>query len=650
MDVHVFILLEWCRQNGVWMDSRLVVKPEEDDGDGARLDPGITVFSSKPIPDQTTVVQIPRYSILSVKSSELSDLITEVASLYLKDEPNMVLALALLTEIKLGTDSRWWGYIQSLPQKTVDIATFWSSQDETDAINAIQWLKGTQVQKFLDKEQVEARLKTFYVQISEPLCRSLGWECTYEDMRYAYSLVSSRAFHVDAYHGISMVPIADAFNHVENNHVHLETDYFVCSVCGSLDQCIHDDGTEGRPTQSTSDEDTCDMVTNVPIEANEEIFNTYDSHLSNAQLLCHYGFSLEGNANDEVTWDLVDLKHSLNHTNFPSSTAPDSTRLINPLSSTINSFPHDVRHSPSPEARIWELFKALPPTKVPPIESQLIYDALRRRSVESSASATFILSSSATRSIAQGQEEGQGPSFLTHPSALSSTEYCFSVNADGLISHHLFTYLVACKLFLQQSLDNGPTVRSSEGSTVGPLWNVGTDGLYTDVGTGTHRCTGTSVEKAAIEYAEAASWVINDKIGFSPDVLAKISNIWARLMQDVLPQAELALDSESMTTLRQTTGSTVGEIEGYDIALLILCQVARDIQQLCNARVKSIGPSSADELEWDWGDILDATPLNQKRTRLAIAYAISERSFLDTCSATWKEVETWCTGEQSSTD
>ena len=61
------------------------------------------------------------------------------------------------------------------------------------------------------------------------------------DFYRAFSMVSSRAFLVDAYHGLAMVPIADAyvwyllqltlaltvvyalsFNHVLENHVHLE--------------------------------------------------------------------------------------------------------------------------------------------------------------------------------------------------------------------------------------------------------------------------------------------------------------------------------------------------------------------------------------------------------------------------------------------
>lgn len=45
---------------------------------------------------------------------------------------------------------------------------------------------------------------------------------TFLDMLYAYSLVSSRAFQVDVYHGAAIVPLADAFNHQELNNVCFE--------------------------------------------------------------------------------------------------------------------------------------------------------------------------------------------------------------------------------------------------------------------------------------------------------------------------------------------------------------------------------------------------------------------------------------------
>jgi hypothetical protein len=49
------------------------------------------------------------------------------------------------------------------------------------------------------------------------------------------------------------------------------------------------------------------MVTNLPVEAGEEVFNTYGEHLSNAELLACYGFMLDENENDVVRWKLADL-------------------------------------------------------------------------------------------------------------------------------------------------------------------------------------------------------------------------------------------------------------------------------------------------------------------------------------------------------
>ncbi|KAI0791620.1 hypothetical protein BC629DRAFT_375615 [Irpex lacteus] len=174
-----------------------------------------------------------------------------------------------------------------------------------------------------------------------------------------------------------MVPIADAFNHTQENHVHLESEYDVCTSCGSLEQCPHDQddaeeiiassrsahtttttpaipveshnraqllGSRSRlpvtseaevareaslsktavgiyapmaaSTAATANStgnresdsvDTCDMVANLVIPPGEEVFNTYGEHLTNAQLLARYGFALDGNENDVVTFDCDDL-------------------------------------------------------------------------------------------------------------------------------------------------------------------------------------------------------------------------------------------------------------------------------------------------------------------------------------------------------
>jgi hypothetical protein len=48
------------------------------------------------------------------------------------------------------------------------------------------------------------------VHCSDHLCRAL-W--TLEKFQWAATLVASRAFYVDSFHGMSMVPLADLFNH-----------------------------------------------------------------------------------------------------------------------------------------------------------------------------------------------------------------------------------------------------------------------------------------------------------------------------------------------------------------------------------------------------------------------------------------------------
>ncbi len=49
------------------------------------------------------------------------------------------------------------------------------------------------------------------------------------------------------------------------------------------------------------------MVSNTEIPPHTEIFNTYGEHLSNAQLLNQYGFILDVNENDRLSWDIDDV-------------------------------------------------------------------------------------------------------------------------------------------------------------------------------------------------------------------------------------------------------------------------------------------------------------------------------------------------------
>ncbi|EAU91699.2 hypothetical protein CC1G_04467 [Coprinopsis cinerea okayama7 len=238
------------------------------------------------------------------------------------------------------TDSKWFYYLKSLP-KTVELPILWEftasrpeqerdSANDVDRLSALEWLTGTEVQRILlDKgEPILEQLKTYYREIAEPLLKQKlpNHNFNFEGFLRAYCLVSSRAFIVDRYHGLSMVPVADAFNHVQENHVHIEADFEVCLECGSVDQCPHDDDDddddeapdlvalddEGQKKDDNATPPTSyyEMVSVTDIPAVREVFNTYGETLSDAQLLSRYGFVLEANENDRITWNYKEISET----------------------------------------------------------------------------------------------------------------------------------------------------------------------------------------------------------------------------------------------------------------------------------------------------------------------------------------------------
>ncbi|KAF7973639.1 hypothetical protein HWV62_14712 [Athelia sp. TMB] len=143
-----------------------------------------------------------------------------------------------------GPASPWAPYLAALPAH-VPIALFWgepaaapSPEALRDGRAAAAWLRDTEVQRELERTPVEA-IRAYYARVAQPLLARTG-ASTLRAFLHAYALVASRAFLVDAFHGLAMVPIADAFNHDQENHVHLESDYDVCARCGAVDECPHD--------------------------------------------------------------------------------------------------------------------------------------------------------------------------------------------------------------------------------------------------------------------------------------------------------------------------------------------------------------------------------------------------------------------------
>ncbi|TEB38118.1 SET domain-containing protein [Coprinellus micaceus] len=312
------VLLEWCYANGLEIDKRLSLRGDEQGG--------IAVFSGEAsIPAGETAVTIPKTSALSTRSCSLSQFITPALA---GPEAQLALSTALYTEILLDSSSKWYGYLLSFPE-TIDLPLCWkpciegigrpsyvTSEELRDMEDALSWLKGTEAEKILRANTQSGlsfnRLHSYFESVVLPLVSTHmpGYDVDLDKFIRAYCLISSRAFLVDSFHGLAMVPIADAFNHIQENHVHLESDYNVCPECGSLDECSHDREGGDHATEVTTASlatsghvyDCYEMVTNTAIPPFGEVYNTYGETLSNAELLCQYGFVLEANENDALTW------------------------------------------------------------------------------------------------------------------------------------------------------------------------------------------------------------------------------------------------------------------------------------------------------------------------------------------------------------
>ncbi|KAI9057295.1 SET domain-containing protein [Trametes sanguinea] len=293
---------------------------------GVSLHPGVSIIQSsdgsisvwanrdEPIIHPATVASIPKSTILSPRTCSLSQ---HVAWAPYGHAAVLSLSLALYSEMLRGAESKWHPYLRSLPSTPVPIARLWGDPhafpEDADAQEASRWIQGTEIQRELQDEDGSPLMEethAFYKGEVQPLLDSLGFSTSMHDFLHAYSLVCSRAFLVDAYHGLSMVPVADAFNHVNENHVQLASEFDVCPVCGSLSECPHDrdDSAMQPPTSislqplSVDSSDTVEMVTVRSIPPHSEIFNTYGADLGNASLLARYGFALEPGEQDVVTF------------------------------------------------------------------------------------------------------------------------------------------------------------------------------------------------------------------------------------------------------------------------------------------------------------------------------------------------------------
>ncbi|XP_019195227.1 PREDICTED: ribosomal lysine N-methyltransferase 3 isoform X2 [Ipomoea nil] len=265
------------------------------------------------------VAKIPKESCLTIKTCGARQMIEEAEL-----DGYLGLAVALMYERSLGPVSPWFGYLQLLPHSE-PIPLLWSLSE----INSL--LAGTELHKIIKEDKV--LIHEDWKECIQPLLdnASLGLNLEgfgIEEYFAAKSLIASRSFQIDDYHGFGMVPLADLFNHktgAEDVHFtsissdsesdsdaddnNSNTEYQNNSDHEPISENAHSEG----DSLSGSDLDSSSMSGNDPtalemimvknVKAGVEVFNTYGS-LGNAALLHRYGFTESDNPYDILNLDL----------------------------------------------------------------------------------------------------------------------------------------------------------------------------------------------------------------------------------------------------------------------------------------------------------------------------------------------------------
>ncbi|TPX37021.1 hypothetical protein SmJEL517_g00802 [Synchytrium microbalum] len=317
-------LLAWFKSNDISMDKIRVSSSSSSNG------LGLCIMAAKDLKLGDVVCEIPKTTVLSCKSTAIAHILEEheIAGV-------LGLSLSVMFEITQGVNSPWHEYLMTMPERE-DIPLFWSDTDLTE-------LASTDLESKLAKDKI--LLKADWTDNIVPILEANQdlfppTVYSYDFFLRAMSLVTSRAFQVDAYHGDSMVPLADIFNHkTAGEHVHIESDADVCLICGSNCECEHvmeaqdmdvdaesldvEDGeapelldessvigddddewddvsSENNKYESEEEDDIGDTLQMRIIKCcsrNTEVFNTYGSH-NNTTLLSRYAFTEPNNPYD----------------------------------------------------------------------------------------------------------------------------------------------------------------------------------------------------------------------------------------------------------------------------------------------------------------------------------------------------------------
>ncbi|KAG8054515.1 hypothetical protein GUJ93_ZPchr0001g32693 [Zizania palustris] len=194
----------WMRDHGIVCSDALRLDASEAGG--------VYVRALAALSEGDLVATIPRGACLTPRTSGAAAAI-EAAEL----GGPLALAVAVMYERARGSESPWNAYLRLLPE-CEPVPLVWPA-DEAERL-----LAGTELDKIVKQDR--QFISEDWKECIEPLILSEELQIQPDDFsleKYfsAKSLLSSRSFRIDSYHGSGMVPLADLFNHkTGGEHVH----------------------------------------------------------------------------------------------------------------------------------------------------------------------------------------------------------------------------------------------------------------------------------------------------------------------------------------------------------------------------------------------------------------------------------------------
>ncbi|XP_010253403.1 PREDICTED: fructose-bisphosphate aldolase-lysine N-methyltransferase, chloroplastic isoform X2 [Nelumbo nucifera] len=220
---------------------------------------GRSLFASEFIQAGDCILKVPFNQITP------DNVLPEINSFLGKDIGNTArLSIVILVEKKMGQDSEWAPYINSLPRVGEMHSTIFWTKDDLEMVK-----KSAVYQETINQQ---AQIEKEYLSVRPALDHFPEFfeDITLKDFMHAHAIVGSRAWGSSK--GLSLVPFADFLNH---------------------------DGVSEALLLSDEDKQTSEVIADRDYAPGEEVLIRYGK-FPNATLLMDFGFTLPYNIYDQV--------------------------------------------------------------------------------------------------------------------------------------------------------------------------------------------------------------------------------------------------------------------------------------------------------------------------------------------------------------